>query len=351
MAGNPEVGKTIADRYRITAEIGRGGMGAVFEAEDLALERAIAIKLLLPAALADRRARAQFQEEISSSVKIEHPHVVPIYDAGFDGDHFYIAMRLVRSPDLSALIHRSGPMEEARAMKLLGQIANALDAVHREGLVHRDVKPANVLVWGASAPDEHCFLTDFGIAKALDDTGTLSAAGPIGTPGYMAPEVCAGLQAGAQSDQYSLACLTYEMLSGRLPFEGVGVLMLEAHMKAQPRSLQSDAPHVTAPVREAVERALEKSPGDRFPSVKAFASAASASKRSFEQSEAITTTMSSSKNTQEMVTTLHDGAPGLTDRRIAEIVQLNRSRVVRLRRRAARQALIGNPSTARRNTP
>jgi serine/threonine-protein kinase len=341
MPAKLEAGAEVADRYRVDEEIGRGGMGAVYVADDLALPRKVALKVLQPEALSDATARARFQEEIDSCVRIEHPHVVPVHDAGFDGSHFYIAMRLIDGPDLSRIISDFAPLNETRALRLLGQIANALDAVHRERLIHRDVKPANVLIWNSGADDEHCYLTDFGIAKALDDTGTLSTAGPIGTPAYMAPEVCAGRVADAQADQYSLACLAYEMLSGRLPLEGEGAALLEAHMSEEPRSLSTDAPHVSPQVRAAIQQGLAKSPADRYPSVKELANAASgASKESFEQSEAVSEALSRAKTDKEVVTSL-TAVGGLSDARIAEVARLKRSRDARQRLRAARKALTG----------
>ena len=153
----------------------------------------------------DDQARARFQREIDHAVAIEHPHVVPVYTAGFARPHFYISMRLVPGPDLAKIVRHGGALEESRALRILGQVASALHAVHAKGLVHRDVKPHNVLLWEAGSDEEHAMLTDFGIAKALDDTHGITGLAAIGTPAYMAPEICLGQLATPACDQYSLA--------------------------------------------------------------------------------------------------------------------------------------------------
>jgi serine/threonine protein kinase len=179
-------------------------MGAVYQAEDLALHRKVALKLRLPEFVDDGRARARFQREIDHAVAIEHPHVVPVYAAGFERPQFYIAMRLVPGPDLHRIVRDGGALEESRTLRIHGQVASALHAVHTKDLVHRDVKPHNVLLWEAGSDEEHAMLTDFGIAKALDDTHSLTGLAAIGTPGYMAPELSLGHLATPACDQYSL---------------------------------------------------------------------------------------------------------------------------------------------------
>jgi serine/threonine protein kinase len=328
------------EQYRITDTLGAGGMGVVYLAEDLALRRKVAVKVLPSRLIDDATARARFQHEIERSVSIEHPHVVPVYDAGYDGAHFYIVMRYVDGPDLARLLHDHGPMEERRAMRLVGQISSALYAVHKSGLVHRDVKPHNVLVWDGGQPDEHALLTDFGIAKALDDTTAVTGAGPIGTPAYMAPEVWAGERATPASDQYSLACVAFELLSGRRPFDGDGFGLREAHMERTPASLSDFAPGVTRPVSDAIARALGKSPTRRFPDVRGLVSAATSASESFNRAQAISKAVEGSADTNELVSTLSDNY-GLSEGTIAEIADLDRTEVVRRRRRAARRILTG----------
>ena len=326
------------DRYLIETEIGRGGMGVVYRATDKVLSRSVAVKLLTEAGLEDAAARTRFQHEIASAVAIEHPHVVPIYDAGYDGHHFFIAMRLIEGPDLADAARQQGALPEARVMRLVGQIASALYSMHAQGMVHRDVKPQNVLVWGEGSTDEHAMLTDFGIAKAIDETGTLSRAGPIGTPAYMAPEVCLGETAGPRSDQYSLACLTYQLLTGALPFDADAGLMRDAHISADPKPFGSEHP-VSSETREAVMRAMSKSPAGRFDDVRGLVRTPVA-ERSFVESQAITTAAAKAGNPEELAEVLVTEL-GLSDTRTHGISGLEKSRVARLRRKAAREALVG----------
>jgi serine/threonine protein kinase len=333
------VGQQI-EHYRLERTLGEGGMGVVYLAQDVALRRNVAVKLLPSRLLDDARARARFQREIANAVSIEHPHIVPVYDAGYDGERFYIVMRYVEGPDLARLLKDGGPMREERAMRLVGQIASALYAVHRGGFVHRDVKPHNVLVWAPGEPDEHAMLTDFGIAKALDDTGSITGLGPLGTPPYMAPEVWEGQAARPPSDQYSLACMAFELICGRKPFEADAFDVREQHLEQQPPALQALAPGSSRALSDAIARALAKSPGERFSDVRAFVAAAKAANESFERAEGIARTVHESADTDQVVNALSDRY-GLSEGTIAEIVDLDRSEVVRRRRRVARQVLTG----------
>jgi len=325
--------------YRVIELLGKGGMGAVYEAEDQALRRRVALKVLLPEFAGDAGARSRFQREIDHAVAIEHPHVVPVYSAGFEPPHFYIAMRLVTGPDLSEALRQSGALPEDRALRLLGQIASALHSVHSKGLVHRDIKPHNVLLWAAGTEDEHAMLTDFGIAKALDDTRSLTGVGAIGTPAYMAPEVCLGQPARPASDQYSLACMAFELLAGRLPFEGDAPSMREAHVECSAPPLRSVAPHVSETTCAAIDRALRKHPDERYPSVREFMHATRASRESFETSERVSEVLAK-EPTAGAVQQLASRA-GYSDARISHITELDQTEVVRLRRRQARRALLG----------
>ncbi|MDQ3728756.1 MAG: serine/threonine protein kinase [Actinomycetota bacterium] len=339
MGEDPLVG-TELEQYRIERPLGKGGMGVVYVARDMALNREVALKLLPPGLFNDSGARKRFQREIESAVRIEHPHVVPVYDAGYDGKHFYIVMRLVDGPDLGGVLEAEGPLPEARALRLLGQLANALHSIHQAGMVHRDVKPQNVLVWASGEADEHGFLTDFGIAKALDDTASVTAGGPVGTPAYMAPEVCGWKPASPASDQYSLGCLAFELLSGRRPFEGEAVDVREAHLAADPALLAECAPGMSPLVCAAVQRALSKEPDRRFATTRDFAGAMQPAREAFRRSEAISETVSGSHDTGELIDALSDGH-GLKENTIAEVADLDPAEVVQQRRRAARTRLFG----------
>jgi serine/threonine protein kinase len=207
--------------------------------------------------------------------------------------------------------------------------------VHSEGIVHRDVKPQNVLMWNAGAPDEHAFLTDFGIAKAMDETLGLTRLGALGTRGYMAPELLDGKPATAACDQFSLACLAFELLTCELPF---GTQTDEDPTDPLPLALY--APHSSKQVRETIERALAADPRDRFPDVLAFVRRDDTAHEAFEQSKAISDAVKDRRSDSELVTGLHSQY-GLSDAKIAEIADLEKSQVVKLRRKAARQSLVG----------
>ena len=334
---DPLLGTTLG-HFRIEQELGRGGMGIVYLATDLSLNREVALKLLAPRLLQDASARARFQREIKSVVAIEHPHVVPVYSAGYEDGHFFLALRYVRGLDLWELITSGGPLAERRAMRLVGQLASALFDVHEHGLVHRDVKPQNVLVWGAGKPDEHCFLTDFGLAKAIDETAGITKAGGLGTRGYMAPEVVDGGRVSPACDQYSLACLLFEVLTGKLPFP-------EDEHGAEDRLLQRPlalyAPEVSLRVRETIERALSEDPRDRFPDVRAFVMSDETAHESFERSQSISETVSRVRSDSDLVERLATNH-GLSGDAISEIADIAESRVALLQRRAAaRRSLIG----------
>ncbi len=336
---DPLIGSDLGD-YRPIRILGRGGMGAVYEAEDLALGRRVALKVLLPEFAEDTRARTRFQKEIDYAVAIEHPHVVPVYSAGFDRPHFFIAMRLVPGPDVSRVLSASGPLEESRALRILGQVASALHAVHASGLVHRDVKPHNVLLWQADGDEEHAMLTDFGIAKALDDTRSLTGVSAIGTPAYMAPEVCVGQLASAASDQYSLACMAYELLSGEPPFSEAVAGLRQAHAEQNPRPLNDAAPGVSPAVAAAIDRGLSKTPERRHADIRAFVRAAKGADIAFRQSQQITAVLAKADRPEDAVEQLSN-AHGLSDAAISQLTDIDRTQVVALRRRQARSALVG----------
>jgi serine/threonine-protein kinase len=332
MGPDPLVGTTVG-HFVLEEELGRGGMGVVYRATDLVLRRPVAIKLLAPELVESTSAKLRFQKEINTAARLEHPHIVPVYNGGLEDDHFFIVMRFVEGPDLARVIELDGPLSEERAVRLLGQIASALYSVHSNGLIHRDVKPKNVLVWNAGEPDEHTFLTDFGLAKALDDVGRVTTAGIPGTPGYMAPELLSGLPPTPASDQYSLGCLAFELITGCLPNDG-------EELGAEVLRLAELAPRVSARLREAIQRSLAPRPSDRFPDIRAFALQDGTANEAFERAQAITHTVEYARSDSELVEALYTDH-GLSDAAIGEIADLEKSRVMLLRRRAARRSLIG----------
>ncbi|MEA2188430.1 MAG: hypothetical protein QOK16_3441 [Solirubrobacteraceae bacterium] len=336
---DPLIG-TELNEFRPVRVLGRGGMGVVYEAEDVALHRRVALKVILPEIAEGEHVRDRFRREIELAVQIEHPYVVPVYSAGFASQHFYIAMRLIAGQDLNKVLATHGLLDESRALRILGQVASALHAVHVKGLVHRDVKPHNVLLWSVDSGEEHALLTDFGIAKALDDTLSLTGPGGVGTPAYMAPEVCLHQSASPASDQYSLACMAYELLAGRRPFRAGAAEMANAHVKEAPPSLAQQAPQVTASVAAAIDRALSKQPEHRYPDIKAFVKAVTGAEESFQRSQRIDQIIKQAPQREDAVEELVTDF-GLSDETVSHLTDLDETEIVRLRRRRARAALVG----------
>jgi streptogramin lyase len=241
--------------YRIEAVVGRGGMGVVYRARDLALDRDVALKLLAPELAADRSFRERFLRESRLAASLEHPNVVPVHDAGEIDGQLYLAMRLVDGIDLKKLLV-DGPLEPARAVRIAEQTAAALDAAHARGLVHRDVKPSNVLL----DQDEHAYLADFGLTRTLGEAAApLDAVRSLGTSDYVAPEQIRGDQVDGRADQYSLACVLHESLTGTPPFHrGTEVATLYAHLE--------EAPPAPPGLDDVMGRGLAKDSAERYPS-------------------------------------------------------------------------------------
>jgi DNA-binding beta-propeller fold protein YncE len=248
------IGSAVAG-YRIDALIARGGMGVVYRATHLGLERPVALKVIARE-LADREGfRERFLRESRLSARLDHPAVVPVYDSREVDGELIVAMRLIEGGDLRRLIDREGPLQPARAIALLGQVAEALDAAHAAGIVHRDVKPHNVLVEG-----DRAYLSDFGLAKALGESGAqASGASVVGTAEYMSPEQWRGAAVGPAADVYSLGCVLYEALTGIVPFA---------------RKEVDSEPEMPAGLDAVIERAVSKDPADRYPSAGALIAAA-----------------------------------------------------------------------------
>ena len=218
MSGLPLVGDEFAG-YRVRSVLGRGGMSVVYQAENLRLSSVIALKVLAPELAADDVFRARFLEESRIAASLNHPNVIPIYDMGSQDDLLYIAMRYVSGTDMRQMIKKRGRLLPATALFLVGQAARALDAAHRKGLVHRDVKPGNLLIERGDdeADPDHVYLADFGITKhAMSRSGLTSTGQFLGTIDYVAPEQIRGTSVTGQADQYSLGCVLYECLTGRV---------------------------------------------------------------------------------------------------------------------------------------
>jgi serine/threonine protein kinase len=265
---DPRIGSVIAG-HRIERLVGRGGMGVVYEAVDVALDRTVALKLIAPELAAEPGFRGRFMSESRIAASIDHPNVVPIYRAGEEGGLLFLAMRFVDGDDLRTLVARRGPLDPARAAVIVGQVAAALAAAHARGLVHRDVKPANVLVTG----DDHCFLTDFGLVKDLAATTGITRTGEVlGTLDYVAPERIQGGETGPWTDVYALGCVLFFALTGHVVFPlEAPERKLWAHVSAPPPPLARAG--IPPALDEVIAKALAKDPRERYDSAPALAAA------------------------------------------------------------------------------
>jgi serine/threonine protein kinase len=261
--------------YRLEEEIGAGGMAVVFRARDDRLDRLVALKLLTPWLAADEDFRHRFLRESRAAAAVDDPHIIPVYEAGEAGGVLYLAMRYVSGGDIRSRLRRDGPFTAARAAAVLSPVASALDAAHGAGLVHRDVKPANVLVDSRSGRPDHVYLSDFGLAKTRSASVQLTRTGlNLGTVAYMAPEQIEGREVDGRADQYALACAAFELLAGVVPFErDQDLAVLYAHLSEPPPSLAARRPDVPAAADAVLARALAKAADDRYPSCRHFTDA------------------------------------------------------------------------------
>ena len=273
-----ESGSLVGD-YRIDEPISRGGMGVVYRATSVALGQVYALKVLAPEIAGDEDFRRRFAREIRIAASFRHPNVVAVRHADEHEGLLFLVMDLIPGKDLRKLIRHSGPIEPQRATNLLAQVASALDAAHDRGLVHRDVKPANILIAAGDA-GERAYVTDFGLAKKLDSVSSVTAltktGAALGTADYMAPEQITGTRVDGRADIYALACVYFEMLTGALPYGRDNSVMatLFAHVHEPPPSLPAPLAALYPGLGDVVARAMAKEPGDRHPSAGEFADAA-----------------------------------------------------------------------------
>jgi hypothetical protein len=270
----PGPGSILGD-FQLEERIGRGGMGEVYRATQLSLGRTVAVKLIAPEHAEDPGFRERFKREAHLAAGLDHPHVIPVHQADEAGGVLYLAMRHVGGTDLGRLIATENRLEPARAVALMGQVAAALDAAHARGLVHRDVKPSNVLVTGLEG-EEHAYLTDFGITRstAADATRTQTD-GLAGTLDYAAPEQLRGQTVGPAADVYALGCVLYELLTGQRPFEReTAAAKVYAHLFEPPPRPSAAVPGLPPSLDVVVELAMAKDPDARYSSAGALARAA-----------------------------------------------------------------------------
>ena len=272
-AGLP-AGSQIAG-YRLEERIGHGGMAVVFRAQDERLQRQVALKVLSPALATDEAFRHRFIRESRSAAAVDDPHIIPVFEAGDADGVLFIAMRYVPGGDAGTLVHRLGPLPIERAVAIISAVASALDAAHAAGLVHRDVKPANMLVDTRPGRSDHVYLSDFGLTKGALSSASLTGTGQfLGTPTYSAPEQIQGQPVDARTDEYALACAAFVLLSGEPPFpRDEGMAVLYAQLQTPPPKLTSRRPGLPPEVDDVLARALSKAPEDRYASCGEFADA------------------------------------------------------------------------------
>jgi hypothetical protein len=261
-----QVGERVA-HYRIMHQLGEGGMGVVLLARDEALGRNVALKLLSPRYADNVQFRARFTRESRLAAAIDHPNIIPIFEAGEAQEQLFIAMRYVDGPDLRRVLAEQGPLAPARAVATVEQVARALDAAHHAGLVHRDVKPGNVMIDPSEGRD-HCYLTDFGLTKNMSSSSGYTETGQfVGTLHYMAPEQIDDRKVDGRADQYALACVLFECLAGFPPFRrDSDVALMYAHLNEPPPALCALRPELPPGVDTILARALAKAASDRYAS-------------------------------------------------------------------------------------
>ena len=268
-AEESRVGTTFG-KYQITGLLGRGGMGEVYEAHDNEIGRTVALKIIKSQFANDRGYRMRFERESHATAKLQEPHVIPIHGFGEIDGCLFIDMRLVRGTDLQSLIDR-GPLDPTRAVAIVTQVAAALDAAHAENLIHRDVKPQNIIV----TPADFAYLVDFGIAETMGDTRLTVAGTQIGSWAYMAPERFGGHEITPAVDIYALTCVLYEALSGQMPFQVQSPeAVIAAHLSSPPPRPSISNPKVPPPFDDVIARGMAKEPDDRYGSAGAVARAA-----------------------------------------------------------------------------
>jgi hypothetical protein len=301
--------------YRIDAVAGRGGMGVVYRATDVELEREVALKLISRELTEDDSFRERFKRESRLAASIRHPCVVTVFRAGEEDGLLYIAMDYVEGTDLKALLRERGRLDPRFAAVVIGQVASALDAAHAKALVHRDVKPANVLVAGTDS-DPHAYLTDFGLTKDVSSESGMTQTGMmVGTLDYVAPEQIEGGAVDARADVYALGCMTYEVLAGRVPYpRDSSTAKIYAHLEGSVPSLSDAVPEVPRELDGVVARAMAKRPDDRYPSAGDVARALRAAIEGREVSE------------PEHTVAVGAAAPGLAQTRVSAAPPATRRR-------------------------
>jgi serine/threonine protein kinase len=305
---------TTLGEYEVMGELGRGGMACVYLAHDIALDRKVAIKVMLPDVLRQEGMIERFKREAKTAANLGHPHIIPIYTVRESPGLLFFVMKYVEGRPLDSVIRELGQLPFDMVRTVVSQVGNALDYAHRKGVIHRDVKPANIMIdtegWAAVA--------DFGIAKVVEADGLTVSGSVVGTPYYMSPEQAEGAELTGASDQYSLGIVAYQMLAGKLPFDNPSLMaLLLAHREAAPPPLESLRADCPAPMRIAVERMMAKKPAQRFSSVREAVATFTSSAR--DDADAVRTAMMtlarSNPKPLRRVSTPRSPAPALAGRK------------------------------------
>src|SRR5215210_6680202 len=263
-------GTLLAERYEVGPLLGRGGMAEVYLGTDRVLERPVAIKVLGGWLASDERFVERFRREALAAARLAHPHLVAVYDAGSEEDLHYMVMEYVPGATLGDVLEQEGRLDPRRAVGIARDVASALEVAHRAGIVHRDVKPANVML----APDGRTKVMDLGIARTLDGESLTRTTSVLGSPNYLSPEQARGERVDARSDIYSLGCVLYEMLCGRPPFDAESpVAVAYKHVHEMPPAPSALVPTVPVSLDAVTLRAMAKDPDDRFASAEGFVAA------------------------------------------------------------------------------
>lgn len=257
------IGQLLGNRYRILELIGEGGMALVYKAECVLLQRTVAVKILRPQYSSDKEFVTRFRREAQAAASLSHPNVVNIYDVGQDGGVHYIVMELIEGDNLKSLIRKEAPLPVNRALHIALQICEALRHAHDHNIIHRDIKPHNILL----TADGRVKVTDFGIARAISAGGFTQTGVVMGSVQYFSPEQAKGQPVGPQSDLYALGCVLYEMLTGEVPFTGESPIAIALkHIQEKPVSVKKLRPGLPPGAVRVIEKALAKDPEERYPS-------------------------------------------------------------------------------------
>ncbi len=261
------IGQLLGNRYRIIELIGEGGMALVYKAECTLLQRTVAVKILRPQYSSDKEFVTRFHREAQAAASLSHPNVVNIYDVGQDQDLHYIVMEYISGENLKSLIRKEAPFSINRSLRIALQICEALQHAHENNIIHRDIKPHNILL----TADDRVKVTDFGIARAISDAGFTQTGVVMGSVQYFSPEQAKGSPVGPQSDLYALGCVLYEMLTGEVPFNGESPISIALkHIQENPYPIEKLRPDLPPEVTRLVHKALAKNLDERYPSARAM---------------------------------------------------------------------------------